>query len=494
MIEIIKVKKILVIIILVCLIFNAKPGLAQVSADELSAKKFEIVALLKAKKYQAVQSALDELIIERPISMNGRRVLEEIYFDLFQRIRVSDYAEEWVAQYPNHHGAHIFLGEKYLRDAWRERGTGWAYTVSDERFRNFYLFSKNAAWEFYKAYQLQPRDPYSSTQMMTVLGAAGGKLDQWFQKARTADAFFYAAYGTRMFYLFPKWDSNTLTEAIQKWGGPKWRDIFQKWGGNKLDRLLQGLGERWWRPVWFTIFWSLITPKEVSVGLAFRLAQELIGFSDLKQHPIVSYFVWSGARSAYDQWIAKYPESALARSWFAYLLIESHNYDQALPALKKAVQLDPSNLDALTDLGNTYFHLEKYEDAEKTYRSILEQAPEVKDALHYLGDIYGDYYKDIPKALEFYDKAILLYPNEAVFYFHRGTLYIEQKKYPEAIADLSHAVDINPRSEHYRLWRGKAYWLQGQYVEAENDFGEAMQMADWIQEQVKQFKSENPEA
>jgi tetratricopeptide (TPR) repeat protein len=55
---------------------------------------------------------------------------------------------------------------------------------------------------------------------------------------------------------------------------------------------------------------------------------------------------------------------------------------------KKAVELDPSNIDAHYSLATAYEDKEKYDLAIKEYEKVLELKPDDKDTMYSLGILY----------------------------------------------------------------------------------------------------------
>ena len=51
-------------------------------------------------------------------------------------------------------------------------------------------------------------------------------------------------------------------------------------------------------------------------------------------------------------------------------------------------------------------------------------------------------------AIEDYDKAIALAPNDAIAYYNRGVAYYEKGDKEQAIADFRKALEINPSYEN----------------------------------------------
>ena len=78
--------------------------------------------------------------------------------------------------------------------------------------------------------------------------------------------------------------------------------------------------------------------------------------------------------------------------------------------------------------------------------------------------------QDYVSALQTANAAIAKYPNEATFYFLRGSAFFSLKKYDEAIADATKALAIKPKYGDAWLLRGKVYEEVQKYGQAIDDF------------------------
>jgi tetratricopeptide (TPR) repeat protein len=120
-------------------------------------------------------------------------------------------------------------------------------------------------------------------------------------------------------------------------------------------------------------------------------------------------------------------------------LTGSGKYSEAADAYKKALNIDPSDAEALNGLGISYMKLKKNKEA-----------------------------------IEIYKQAIALGSNTAWVYSNLGLAYIEARMYKEALEPLTQATNIMPELEeaHYNL--GIAYKNLGMPKEAIASFKNAI--------------------
>jgi tetratricopeptide (TPR) repeat protein len=74
----------------------------------------------------------------------------------------------------------------------------------------------------------------------------------------------------------------------------------------------------------------------------------------------------------------KDPEVVLKVANFLY---DQRQYDQAIEWYQRALELDPKNVNARTDLGTTYFYIGRPQDALREYRKSLEINPQHEPTL-----------------------------------------------------------------------------------------------------------------
>jgi tetratricopeptide (TPR) repeat protein len=113
------------------------------------------------------------------------------------------------------------------------------------------------------------------------------------------------------------------------------------------------------------------------------------------------------------------------------------NQDYAPEAFKKVVELDPKDFRGHRGLG---------------YAKLSELTQ----------------WRDYDQAVEYFDKALLLKPNDVDSLKWRGMSYVGWEKYAPAIADFTKAILLKPTSELYTL-RSEAYEKSGKALLAAAD-------------------------
>ena len=88
------------------------------------------------------------------------------------------------------------------------------------------------------------------------------------------------------------------------------------------------------------------------------------------------------------------------------VLYATHHDPMAVEYLSTALSLEPSNTNAMYALAMFYQETEKYDEAEKLYRQMLDINPNSADALNNLGWLEKEVYNDHERALEYFQKAL----------------------------------------------------------------------------------------
>ena len=79
------------------------------------------------------------------------------------------------------------------------------------------------------------------------------------------------------------------------------------------------------------------------------------------------------------------------------------------------------------------------------------------------------------EAIECYSKAISIYPL-ALYYNDRAYTYFFLDKIENAIEDYNEAITLEPNESHLYLWRGKAYFKLTYFEKSENDWKKSLEL------------------
>jgi Tfp pilus assembly protein PilF len=120
---------------------------------------------------------------------------------------------------------------------------------------------------------------------------------------------------------------------------------------------------------------------------------------------------------------------------------------KAKELLVKAVGLDPSNVDGLSQLAGLCLREKDYPKAIETYEKVVKLDAKRPDALFNLGYAYA-VTKDYAKAEQAYSKVVDLAPpylDEALF--NLAMVQVKLGKRDQCVKNLERAIQVNPKNE-----------------------------------------------
>ena len=154
---------------------------------------------------------------------------------------------------------------------------------------------------------------------------------------------------------------------------------------------------------------------------------------------------------------------------------KAEQYEQALAAYDRALELRPDHATTLMNRGVTLDELERYDDALVDLNRALEFGSNDGDAFNNRG-VTLDHLKRPADALADYDRALGLRPNHAGTLMNRGVALASLKRYDEAFADLDRALDLRPSYADAFINRGNTFSLLERYAEAIADYSRAVEL------------------
>jgi len=193
----------------------------------------------------------------------------------------------------------------------------------------------------------------------------------------------------------------------------------------------------------------------------------------------------------------------------ADIYIDKKEFDNALIALKKAVEFDPDYIEGYYNIGLILQNHNEFVEAAEYYKKAISLKPDYYLAYDNLGALYlnnGDlnesltYYKqsmclnpnnpDVyynignifrasnnpDQAIEFYQKSLELKPNDAECYFKIGISYILNKQCDQAIESLYTALELNYDKAEVYFNIGNAYFDKEEYDQVKIFYAKAIEL------------------
>ncbi len=150
------------------------------------------------------------------------------------------------------------------------------------------------------------------------------------------------------------------------------------------------------------------------------------------------------------------------------------HYEDASQEMQRAVQLDPTNDDALRGLASAYVSLGKANEAEQTFQRAIQMRPQYWGGYAWLGGFYWRHarYDD---AARMYTEMIALAPDSFQGYSNLGAMYLYQGRYADAIPQFQRSAAIYPSVDAYSNL-ATALFLQGSFAEAAHTYERALKV------------------
>ena len=179
----------------------------------------------------------------------------------------------------------------------------------------------------------------------------------------------------------------------------------------------------------------------------------------------------SGNRQKQESAYNRNIKELTAIEWFekGYSSAFSGNYNDAINAFSKAIEMNKNYAAAYNNRGYSYNNLGNNNQAIQDYEKAIEINPENDVAYFNRGVAYGKLGKD-NQAVENYDRAIRINPKYADAYSARGITYGVLGNYRQAIYDLDRAIELNPKNDSAYYVRAIACKMLGNNKQALQDY------------------------
>ncbi|MBE9073963.1 tetratricopeptide repeat protein [Microcystis sp. LEGE 08355] len=181
------------------------------------------------------------------------------------------------------------------------------------------------------------------------------------------------------------------------------------------------------------------------------------------------------AIAAYTKAIEINPQYAEAYKNRGIVYSDLKDYDKAMADNNKAIEINPQYSNAYNNRGVVYRILKDYDKAMADYNKAIEINPQLFQAYFNRGNVYSDL-KEYDKAIKDYNKVIEINPQYADAYVNRGTVYSDLKEYDKAIKDYNKAIEINPQLFQAYNNRGVVYRILKDYDKAIKDYNKAIEI------------------
>ena len=174
---------------------------------------------------------------------------------------------------------------------------------------------------------------------------------------------------------------------------------------------------------------------------------------------------------------------------------EAEDYEVAAQEFEQAIAkgVNESELEEIyAALGNSYLELEQYEQAIEAQKKALEINPDYYQSWVNLGVVYRNM-GDLDQAEASYNQALAIEPDYAELHASLGVLHIVRDEPEQAVIALERAIDLDPQLAVAHANIALAYAMVGRFEEAEAALQQATalgyQDSAVIQERIDNLKA-----
>ena len=146
-------------------------------------------------------------------------------------------------------------------------------------------------------------------------------------------------------------------------------------------------------------------------------------------------------------------------------LLNLKQYKLAILSFNRAIDINPSYIDAYFNLGKVQRELGKPNDAIISYSKCIELDKKYANAFNNRGTIFLEDLNDYEKSLENFQQFIKLTPNSLLGYSNIGTALYKLERFDEAIKSYDRTIELKPDDIQAHLNRGVALGKLKRYDE-----------------------------
>ncbi|MBM9614088.1 tetratricopeptide repeat protein [Desulfobulbus rhabdoformis] len=401
------------------------------------------MADVQKRRYKNAERTLATLLEQKKLSVNGLRLLEEVYADpLF--CTQPNQIEEWYKARKKSHFPKVILGSCLAKEAWRIRGNGPVKSVSIQQRTTINKLLHRAQLALESAWAMQPQDPQSASLLISVSllqDQTIDVIDAWFRKAIEADKCWMAAYRAKFYTILPMWRGSN-------------RELMN--------------------------FLRTCVNESPKGSIVYTLPLELLKMKILRPTRLdimVAIFPEGGEKArlidkAINQYRYDFPHSPWPDFYQGVKNRYLFNNEESISDFAKALLRDVDNQWALAARSEVLYNLGHIDEAEADLLHLIRIAPEDARTYAQLGALRILQHNDVDKGIALYKQAFRLEKRDtvqAVYSFDLGDILAQKSHYEKAIVYFTNALEADPTFSRARLRRADIYELTGKPQEALED-------------------------
>lgn len=203
------------------------------------------------------------------------------------------------------------------------------------------------------------------------------------------------------------------------------------------------------------------TKQEIEAEFIEALQEKLVGNTKI-------------SLTLFGAFIKKYPDIAAGHFEFAELSSLNGIYSQAMPAYRRAMEIDPQNKWYAVRLAELYDFLKMYKESKEIYRKLADQYPaELEFALSAVSILEQE--GKLAEALAMLDKIETQIGVTPDINLEKYRLYMALKKFPEALKELEKLQALYPGEVLYLGMAAEVYHARGDRKKALETYEKILQ-------------------
>lgn len=155
---------------------------------------------------------------------------------------------------------------------------------------------------------------------------------------------------------------------------------------------------------------------------------------------------------------------------------KNKDYTEALESYKKLIIYQPTNNDLYVGLAAVYENRMQLDSVIYIMNLLLEKNPKYAPAYSKIGEVYGKYYNNLNKSIEFMMKAYAISPNDASLLENLGVAYGLKKDFLKSIEFFKKSIEIKPENPQTYLNLAGSYQNIGDKEKANQCYQKALQL------------------
>jgi len=161
-----------------------------------------------------------------------------------------------------------------------------------------------------------------------------------------------------------------------------------------------------------------------------------------------------------DLFLSQHPDNGNAYLWLAKISINAEDFNLAKAHYEKAIKLDRTNPQSLTQYGKLIFHhfKDQHKKASKAFKKAIALDENNVEANYFYALLLLEVLEKPKKAVPFFERVLELDPTHSFAHYDLAFLYYDQKNKLKAARHYEFAFTINPELRVPE--NDKAFWYK----------------------------------